>query len=519
MSEWWESSSNPNQDPQNQTPEQEPSESTENRDTAPDPTVTAAPDPVALDPTAPSVPPVTPPASAESGWTSPTQSTEPGDTPPRETPASAPQPPAYSSPYQWDPQRPIYSSPANRSYSYGSKVPAPPQKPRKKGNGVWIALVAILGALCLVSVGITGVLVAEHVISSSRTPSGAVDTPATSRRDNASGPTVSIVDTEVKDGGLPTSEIVQNNLDSTVVINMYRNTSVSYGGFQIGQEGERRAGQASGIVMSEDGYIITNQHVVFDSELNQEYSRIEVEMYNGTLYNAEVIGSDVDTDLAVIKIDATGLKPATFGNSDNANLGDRVVTLGNAGGLPWSVSQGILSGTHRDVYDKTGYSIQCLQVDAPINPGNSGGPLFNSMGEVIGVNSAKIVYEGYESLGFSIPINEAKPVIDDLIRYGRVTGRIELGITGYTVTQTGYEGFMIATIENNSSLAGTDVQVNDIITHVDGTRVTGRVALRNELSKHKAGDTVTLTLLRIVNNRTGQTMEYTVTVQLQATQG
>ena len=188
---------------------------------------------------------------------------------------------------------------------------------------------------------------------------------------------------------------------------------------------------------------------------------------------------------------------------------DRVIALGNAGGLEWSASQGIVSGLARDVYEDTGYSIKCLQTDAAINPGNSGGPLINNQGQVVGVNSAKIAAEGYEGLGFSIPISEAKPIVDDLLKYGKVKGRVMLGITGTEVTTPGYEGFMINSINDDSVLQGTNAQAGDIITHVNGTRVTSYTAMRTELTKYNVGDTITLTLMR-VESRTGQTVSFNV---------
>lgn len=174
-----------------------------------------------------------------------------------------------------------------------------------------------------------------------------------------------------------------------------------------------------------------------------------------------------------------------------------MIALGNAGGLEWSASQGIISGLARDVYEDTGYSIKCLQTDAAINPGNSGGPLLNNQGQVIAVNSAKIGGEDYEGLGFSIPINEAKVIIDDLAKYGYVKGRVMLGITGSQVDQPGYEGFLIRSIEEGSCLAGTKAQAGDIITHVNGVRVETYAAMRSELTKYKVGETITLTLMRV----------------------
>ena len=377
----------------------------------------------------------------------------------------------------------------------------------------------ILCVVCVCCLGLVAVLFFEPNLKGAE--ASAVSAAETSAI-NPNGPEVNIdKDSSDKtsgaaaDGGLLTSEIVKMNLDSTVVINLYSNATAQYGNFSFGSsEEESLVGTASGIVLSKDGYIITNQHVVVNETTGQQFSRIEVALYSGATYDATVIGSDEDTDLAVIKIEATGLKPATFGSSEDVQLGDRVITIGNSGGLGWSVSEGILSGKNRDVYDKTGYDIQCLQIDAAINPGNSGGPLINNKGKVIGINSAKIVYDSIENLGFSIPINEAKTIIDDLVKNGHVTGRVGLGVTGYTITQAGYEGFMIYSIEEGSSLVGTDAKVYDIITALDGQKVTSRTELRSLLAKHKPGDEVELTLKRIVNQRTGETTELKVKITL-----
>ena len=152
-------------------------------------------------------------------------------------------------------------------------------------------------------------------------------------------------------------------------------------------------------------------------------------------------------------------------------------------------------------------------MDAAINPGNSGGPLLNNQGLVVGINSSKIVAEGYEGLGFSIPIDEAKTVIDQLLKYGRVRGRVALGITGQTVSSGVYSGFMIASISDGSSLSGTDAAVGDLITAIDDTRVQSYGELRSELAKHAVGDQVTLTLMRS-DRRTGNVTTFTVRVTL-----
>ena len=529
MSEWWNNSpyqtdKEPNQNPDmnNQVPEQTPSNnpnSVETPESKPEtPVVDEAPKPIEE------------PAASDTGITAAEETATASEikeetvnpatpngasfTPPQttytQTPFQQPQQPQPQQPWQAQqtpPQQPWGIPPYQRQ---PNPVPPMPQRPQNnkpaKDHLAAIILIA-LAVICIISllVGIA-LLVKDE-------PSAA---PTTSETSSVSDkPSVNIQSTEIKDGGLSTAEIVKKNLDSTVVINMYSNETITYGGFSFGnQTEEKQAGTASGIIMSADGYIITNQHCVVNEQTHQPYARLEVILYSGATYSATIIGEDEDTDLAVIKINATGLQPAEFGDSEKINIGDRVITIGNAGGLQWSASQGILSGKDRDVYDKTGYSIQCLQIDAAINPGNSGGPLINCMGQVIGINSAKIVYSGYENLGFSIPINEAKPLLDDFIKYGYVTGRVELGITGYTVTQTGYEGFMVYTIEEDSCLKGTAIQQYDIITAINGTKVTSRTELRNALSKFKAGDTVKLTILRITNKQLGTTENFDVPITL-----
>lgn len=481
--------------------------------------------PVTEDVPAPQEEPAPQPVSAPvSSWQSPAPQ-EPSAPAEDVPPAPQPTPPRSAFSAQ-QPPYPPYGAP--RSPYYGGYPPVQPQSqpPKKKISGSHIAI-ALLAILCCVSMLLTGALAVKLLgteeSSSGKQPDSSQQTPSAGddendREVNENGPTLQITDAEaINDGGLATSEIVRRNLDATVVLTMYTKTSNSFYGYYYGEESDSltEAGGASGIVLSADGYIITNSHCVYDEETQQEYDRIDVTLYDGRVFEgAEIIGYDPTTDLAVIKIDATDLTPAEFGDSSALSLGDRVITLGNSGGLAWTVSQGILSGQARDVYEDTGYAIKCLQVDAIINPGSSGGPLINAYGQVVGVNSAKIVLTGYEGLGFSIPINEAKAVIDDLIKYGYVTGRVSLGIMGRTITSIGYEGFMIESINTDSALAGTKAQAGDIITHVDGKRVTDYAEMRAELTSHEVGDTITLTLLRL-DRQTRTTTEFNISVVLQ----
>ncbi len=260
------------------------------------------------------------------------------------------------------------------------------------------------------------------------------------------------------------------------------------------------AGQGSGIIMTEDGYIITNAHVIGNSD-----------KYNVTVvignkeYQAKVVGFDIRTDLAVVKIDANGLSPAAFGNSDQLAVGEWVLAIGNPGGLEFSnsLTRGLVSALNRSLKSENSSvnsSSKFIQTDAAINPGNSGGALVNMYGQVIGINTAKV--KDFEGMGFAIPINTAKSVVDDIINKGYVSGRVKLGISVRPVSA--YEahindvpqGILILEINEGNNLISQGVKVGDIITKIDGMNTTNTSDLYGELNKHKAGDTVNLTLYR-----------------------
>ncbi len=419
--------------------------------------------------------------------------------PPRNTDTQPEQPPV----------RQPYRSPMSNASGSWTPAPTPPQPPRKKHNG-WIVAIAIIAA-----VGLIAAVVCLSLGAATGDRYFPDDGDVSVVRPNESGgvvnaPSLEITPWEDDDGGLSTREVVNRNLDSTVVLTSY----VESGNVQFGQSSLKEGGAASGIVMSQDGYIITNWHCVINEETGARYARIDVTTHDGTVYeDAEVIGADESTDLAVIKIAAKGLAVAEFGDSSKLAVGDRVIALGNAAGLSWTATQGIVSALARDVYDDTGYAIKCLQTDAAINYGNSGGPLLNNQGLVVGINSSKIAASGYEGLGFSIPINEAKAIIDSLMKYGFVKGRVALGITGQTISSGMYNGFLIASIGEGSSLKNTEARAGDLIVAVDDVDVADYGELRTELAKHKVGDKVTLTLLRS-ESRSGRVTSFTVTVTL-----
>ena len=517
MSDMWEKDSVEQEVPTEPAVSEPPVEETPSAPVEDAPAATEAPveETPAVEPAAPPAPPVppAPPAPAVNAYSP--------DSGYRCAPQQ-PLPPSYSV------APPSYSA-APGGY-YAPQQPQPPQPPQKKNRG-WLVAIAILAALAIIFCMIMGGLVFAGLVATVDSDEDtSITTSTTANNDGNKQPVVNNNAPELDiqgddspsvevgdgrddyyaDGGLSTEEIVNRNYDCTVVLTMYNKSA----NFYFGASNLEEVGAASGIVWTKDGYIITNRHCVIDEETGRKFDRVDVTTYDGTVYeNAEIIGVDEATDLAVIRVDADNLTPATFGNSDELSVGARVVALGNAAGLSWTATQGIVSAKARDVYDDTGYAIKCLQVDVAINSGNSGGPLLNKYGQVVAINSAKIFAAGYEGLGFSIPINEAKVIIDSLAKYGYVQGRVALGITGQTVDNGYYQGFMIASIVEGSSLDGTDAKVYDLIVAVDDVKVVDYGTLRAELAKHKVGDTVTLKLLRS-NQRTGEVTTHFVSVTL-----
>ncbi|MBE6845417.1 MAG: trypsin-like serine protease [Ruminococcus sp.] len=281
----------------------------------------------------------------------------------------------------------------------------------------------------------------------------------------------------------------------------------------------------TGIVMTSEGYIITNAHVIFDE--TSGYGRaqsVSVLMSDETEYEASIIGYDTDTDIAVLKIDATGLTAAEFGNSDDLQVGELVLAIGNPLGfeLFGSVTSGIVSALNREI-SVNEKQMQLIQTDAPINSGNSGGPLINSYGQVIGINSAKMTSTysttTVEGLSFAIPITQAKTIIDDLINYGYVKGRPQIGITCIDVDQSTASlygmpvGLYVRSLTPNGAAEIAGVQAGDIIIGMNGEAVTTTDELNEKKNEFKAGDVITLNI-----SRNGTDIDIEVTLQ-EVTQG
>ena len=258
----------------------------------------------------------------------------------------------------------------------------------------------------------------------------------------------------------------------------------------------------SGIIVSSDGYILTNAHVISGA------ANLVVVLDNNEEYAAQLIGSDVSTDLAVIKIDAENLTAAELGDSDQLKVGEPVVAIGNPAGLnlAGSTTRGIVSGLDRtiSVTLETGESIsmEVIQTDAAINPGNSGGPLINEYGQVIGINSSRLSSSSYDGIGFAIPVNDALPVVEDLIQYGYVTGRVKLGITYYPISEvvgamSGYTpGLLVYSVDVTMDVYAKGLRAGDIITEMDGKSVTSKEAIKTIKKKKKPGDTLKITFVR-----------------------
>lgn len=280
----------------------------------------------------------------------------------------------------------------------------------------------------------------------------------------------------------------------------------------VGITGESTAGTGTGtgIVISEDGYIMTNAHVV------NGFSNLTVTMSDETEHSATLVGLDTQTDIAVIKIDASGLTVAELGDSDALQVGDAVVAIGNPLGLDYAgtVTDGIVSALNREV-EIQGATMNYIQTDAAINSGNSGGPLVNSAGQVIGINSAKIESSVAEGMGFAIPINEAIPVVNELIENGYVSGRPMIGISGEDIDEetAAYNhvptGVYVTAVESGSAAEKAGIQPGMLITAIDDVEIASVADLNAEKNSHEPGDTVTLTVYQV---QTGQTS--TISVEL-----
>lgn len=297
---------------------------------------------------------------------------------------------------------------------------------------------------------------------------------------------------------METSDIASQVMPSIVAIC----TSVENSRGMYSQESE---GAGSGIIISEDGYIVTNEHVISGA------SKIEVVTNDGDRYDAEIVGSDTTSDIAAIKVSATGLTPAVFGDSDALVVGEKAVAIGNPlGELTNTVTVGIISAKDREI-TIDGQTMTLLQTDAAINVGNSGGALVNSSGLVIGINTAKTSAIGVEGLGFAIPINQIEDVINQLVDNGYVEGRTKVGVStrdideDYAAISGLTAGINVLAVEEGSGADKASIEVGDVIVEFDGHEVSTTAEINEIKKEHTVGDKVKV---KVVRN--GKTIELTV---------
>ena len=336
-------------------------------------------------------------------------------------------------------------------------------------------------------------------------------------KDNSIGSLLN-VDQESSDG-ITTKDIIKNATPSVALIKSE---------FYEAEE----AGTGTGIVISADGYIMTNCHVIRTTysvpasggynysnpfsffgggysyeDKTADADKVTITLSDGSEHEAEIVGRDENTDLAILKIDANGLIPAVIGNSDSLEMGDEVLTLGYPAGMGLSASRGIVSGLEKEVTTELPSgkiaTMTLIQTDAAINPGNSGGPLLNSKGEVVGITSSKLSDVKVEGIGFAIPITNAMTIVDDLMNKGYVA-MPKIGIGGRDITpmlKRYYglqmdEGVLVESVETDSCAEAAGIAEGDIIVAADGKEIGSMNELVAQKNKHKPGETMTITLAR-----------------------
>ena len=389
--------------------------------------------------------------------------------------------------------------------------------PQKKNKTTMIICIVI--AICA-AIAVVG------LVASATSKSGSDSKETTTAGSSAQVKTEEQESVPTKDnsGNYTVAGVAQNNMDSCVGITVYSQAS-SYSSFYgYGSDGNSssdgnhtKSSEGSGVLMLEDGgktYIMTCAHVISGG------SSFTVTLNDGTEYDASMVAYDSQTDIGVLSINATGLKIATFANSDSVAVGEQVVAIGCPGGIEFmnSVTSGYVSAIDRPVSSKIGYDNKCIQTDAAINPGNSGGALFNMQGQVIGINSSKIASTEYEGMGFAVPSNTAVSTANSLIKSGYVEGRAKLGITYNNISsysnasailsalsEKGYKDangtMVIGEVSSDSDLANKDIKQYDMIVAVNGNTMTDTDVMTSVLSDSKPGDTIKLTIARIENNQ------------------
>ena len=381
-----------------------------------------------------------------------------------------------------------YGTAPNHSANAKPPKAKKPKKQRKpiSRSGIAIALAVTMVFSC--GLGFGGGYFANKVNTST---SGSLNITKTSN----SGTTTTASSTSKANS---TSEIVKKTADSVVEISTESVVTGSFAQQYVQQ------GAGSGVIISQDGYILTNNHVINGA------NSVKVRLRDGTEYDATIIGSDSDNDIALLKVNATGLSPATFGDSNSLAVGDYVVAIGNPlGELGGTVTDGIISALARKVTIED-TQMTLLQTNAQVSPGNSGGGLFNANGELVGIVNAKQSATEVEGIAFAIPINNVLDILSDLKEYGYVTGKVDLGIdfTDITSDETAFyygvnqTGCYVLSVDSGSNAEKAGVTRGDLVTKVNDTDVSTSEDITTALEKAEVGDTVTFTVSRRGTSKT-----------------
>lgn len=393
--------------------------------------------------------------------------------------------------------------------SHNTDVPPPEQAPKKHRTGLKLVALALCFSLLGGAVGSGAVLMATRpweqnaaVGASKETqPQQNINSDSTSILEGERGNTVIDINTIDTTKLMTAAEVYAVNVRSTVGITT--SITTNYWGHQT-----TSAASGSGFIISPDGYILTNFHVIEDSD------SVSVSDYDGKIYDAKVIGYDESNDIAVLKIDAEGLSPVILGDSDNLNVGDAVVAIGNPlGELTFSLTTGVISAKGRKVTFSDGISMTLLQTDCAINSGNSGGALLNLYGEVIGVTNAKYSSSGsdasIDNIGFAIPMNSIRQIVDSIIEKGYIS-KPYLGVSVLDVNES-YQiyglpaGASIQSVAQDSPAQKAGLNIGDIITKAGAKEITCSNDLINVVAGSQVGDSIELTVYR-----KGQTVTVTV---------
>lgn len=421
----------------------------------------------------------------------------------------------------------------NYTYSNGGFTPNDPeQKPPKKSGGAGKIIAGLLAVVIIGGAsGYGGAYLARSNENVSTSASVQTEAPTaftqTNTSDTNSGNTASALGAKPSTSGeMTTKDVIQKVKPSVVLVS---SAFTQAGGSSTG----------TGIIFSADGYIVTNAHVIttevktsvsnnsngydpfsdfFDNFYNFGGSNYQTEVIKAdkvtvtlndeTEYEAKIIGCDANTDLAVLKIEASDLTPAEIGDSSTLEMGDKAITLGYPLGLGLSASDGIISGLNKEMSVEVAggtATMTLLQTDAAINPGNSGGPLLNSMGQVVGITSSKIASSSVDGVGFAIPITDALPILNELMTTGTVKNTTpKIGITGTEITAAVKRyynlpvksGVLVASVEPGSCAEAAGLEEGDVIVKADGQDISSMDELVKIKNKHKAGEKMTLTLAR-----------------------